>query len=211
MQWIGNKHVIVLLSGLVLMGTGLSPVEAQTRSGPTPPIPRSVGYTTAFEKIHTQPASKSTAIIKDLQSKMADMPPPYIFELARRTYDTDPKEALILFWLATLRAHTDAEKCSDISVLQGLKHWNRLVPRILKILKAYPQSSQRAQLIAIERDKAFLTDTSPRWICFSGKAAARAKAENRDYEFWHKPTREWRALRKQTRQNMIKSANRALK
>jgi len=194
------------LSLFVVLTHG-APAAAQARSSLALPIPRSAGYTSAFEKIHTQPASKNKLIIKDLQSKMAEMPPPYIFELARRTYDTDPKEGLILFWLATLRAHTDAAKCSDISVLQGLKHWNKLVPRIVKVLKTYPKSSQRAKLIAIERDKAFLTDTSPRWICFSGRAAARAKAENREYQFWHKPTREWRALRKQTRLNMTKSAN----
>lgn len=211
MGWIRHKRFIVLVSGAVFSWANLAPAQAHVSSSHAPPVPISLGYTPAFKKIHIQPVSRNIAIIKDLNAKMVDLPPPYIFELARRTFDSDPKEALILFWLGTLRAHTDATKCTDRSVLQSIRYWQNFVPRIVKMLKIYPQSSQQAKLIAIERDKAFLTDSSPRWICFSGKAAARAKAENRDFEFWHQPRNEWRSLRKQIRLNMLKSARKSLK
>jgi len=169
-------------------------------------IPKTAGFTSAFKDIHAQPLDNDQELVEDLKSRITLVSPPYIFELARRTFDDDPQEALTLFWLAKLRAHIDGHKCMDPTAASGIRHWHKLVPRILAMIQNDPEASQRAKAEAINREEAFLTDSSPRWICFNGQQAAKAAAAKIPYKEWHKPTSQWASIRENARGLMKKSA-----
>jgi len=169
-------------------------------------IPKTAGFTSAFGDLHGQPLENDQALVEDLKSRITLVSPPYIFELARRTFDDDPQEALILFWLAKLRAHIDGHKCMDPTAASGTRHWHKIVPRILAMIQNDPEASQRAKAEAVNREEAFLTDSSPRWICFNGQQAAKAAAAKIPYKEWHKPTSQWASIRENARDLMKKSA-----
>ena len=95
-----------------------------------PELPPSVGFDAAFQKIYYAPFD-DPAILADLRARAATMPTPYLFELARRTAPSDPREAMTLYLLARLRMAYDGARCADPTAAQGAAMWGQLiVPQI---------------------------------------------------------------------------------
>lgn len=92
---------------------------------PTSLVPPSAGFTRHFEELHERPFSENVFVIPWLKDNIYDLPPPYLYELARRVFQTDPEEACVWFWLGSIRCRYDAYRCVDKTAGQGILYWPR--------------------------------------------------------------------------------------
>ncbi|MDD9903249.1 MAG: tetratricopeptide repeat protein [Rhodospirillaceae bacterium] len=135
------------------------------------PVSPSAGYSKKFEALHLRPLSESPLILPDLKAKIKDLPPPYLYELARRTFDIDKREAFVWFLTGYLRAAYDASKCTDRTAGQGILQLPNLAPRVSRALFADKAYAKKIMKEALERERAFPEDSNPSWICFHGMKA----------------------------------------
>lgn len=170
---------------------------------PKTPIAPSAGFTKEFQQLYHQPLSKNDEIIKDLEGRLLELTPPYIYELARRIFMTDKQQGLAYFWLARHRSAYDASRCTDRTAGQGIIQWTAIVRDIVGHIKKEPQKSRVAKMMALHLNKQFMDDPSPSWICFHGMKAITASLNNKKFENWLKPEAEWDALKKQNEERMI--------
>lgn len=159
------------------------------------PISPSAGYTKELEALHNRPMSENAQIVPDLEAKIRTLPPPYLYELARRTFDTDRRKSFVWFLTGYLRAAYDASKCTDKSAGQGVLQLPALAPRVAKALFADKKAINKIMAEALERENSFPENSDPRWICFHGMKAMMAAMEKRPFSNWAKPQSEWAALR----------------
>lgn len=177
----------------------LSPQLEATKGVPTGPA----GLTKEFEALHRRPLNDEQ-VIGQLKAQLKSLSPPFIFELARRTFAYDNQEAMTFFWLARLRAYYDATRCTDATAGQGIAAWDLVVQDIIRYGQQNPGSVRPAKLAALERELSFPLDTSPEWICQSGIKALSAAATGKDLVGWVKPSSDWPALHQSARDQMEK-------
>jgi hypothetical protein len=181
---------------------GLSPRLEATKGVPSAP---SAGFMKEFEALHRQPL-ESQLIISELKGKLTSLSPPFIFELARRTFVYDKNEAMTLFWLARLRAYYDAIRCTDETAGQGIASWDIVVEDVIRYGEQNAAAGRPSKLSALERELAFPLDTSAEWICLNGIKALSAAAAGNKLQDWLKPASQWPALRQVARDQMAKGA-----
>jgi len=159
----------------------------QEKGVPTSPVAPSAGFSKEVARLYQRPMSENARIVPALKAKLTELSPPYLFELSRRTFVTDKDEAVAIFWLAKLRAGYDTSRCTDTTVGGGVVMWNQTVADVIRYIQAHPSISKQGMKKALEREKAFPTDTSPAWICFHGIQAVSAAFAGKQLENWHKP------------------------
>lgn len=172
---------------------------------PRTPVASSAGFTAEFERIYNAPMSENAKLIPYLRNRIERLSPPLIFELARRTFETDKEEAVTLFWLARLRAMYDARRCTDKTAAQGVFQWNNVVTELLAYVRANPSVSNAGKNAALGRESGLSEELSPAWICFHGIFAMRAATAGKDFANWHKPKSEWPQLRQMERAALRRS------
>ena len=168
-----------------------------SRGIPTQPVSPSAGYVEELEKLHKRPMSDNANIVPALKANIRTLTPPYLYELARRTFDADRRESSIWFITGYLRAAYDALKCTDRSARQGVRQLPNLAPRVAKILAADRAYAKEMMLEALEREKSFPELSDPSWICFHGMKAMIAAMEHRQFTNWAKPQEQWGEIRRE--------------
>jgi hypothetical protein len=175
-------------------------------------VPREVvspaaGYTPAFAALHQRPVSDNAAVIRQIKSHLKALPPPYLFELARRTFPDDNQEGVNWFWLARMRAGYDGSRCTDPTAGGGIQQWNLIADNVVDFIKNHPESSRLGKISALSRDAALPIDISPDWICGSGiQALSAAHGKNPDNLL--KPASQWPAIRQAIRDGFEQAVKR---
>jgi len=163
------------------------------------PVSPSAGYTPQFDALHRQPTENNAAVIAQIKSQMKTLPPPYLYELARRVFPDDNQEGVTWFWLARMRATYDAERCTDQTAGQGIQQWNAITDNVVAFIKDHPEASRRGKRQALDREASLPPDNSPEWICVNGIQAAFAGMQGKKLENWLKPATEWPGIRQKIR------------
>jgi hypothetical protein len=139
-------------------------------------------------------------VAADLKARLATLPTPYIYELARRIAPADPREARILYQLAAIRMIYDGERCADRTAPQGALGWPPLMRQQMKfaLTRAPDQAAVTAEVLA--REAALPGDTVPVWLCYHGISGSQAGLAGKRLEPLLVPTAQWPEIRAKTRQ-----------
>lgn len=170
------------------------------------PVPRGAGYTKEFEALHNRSMADSALIAASLKTAITKLPPPYLFELARRTFDTDKQEAITWYLLGIVRSRYDALRCTDKTSHQGVLFLPRLAPRVARALKEDKLLTRKAAAAALERESGFPADSNPYWICTHGLQAIGAAMERKPLEDWWVAEERWPEIREKLRSSLRKLA-----
>lgn len=170
------------------------------------PVPRSAGYTKKFEALHNRSMADSAEIVAALEPKIMTLPPPYLFEMARRTFEADKQESMTWFWLGVVRSRYDAARCTDRTSRQGVLYLPQLAPRVAKAMKEEKQLSSNAAATALERERDFPANSNPYWICIHGINAVQAALNNTPLKDWQIGKEHWSEIRTKLRSSLRKVA-----
>jgi len=168
-----------------------------------PPIPPSLGFDKELHALWRRPFTDNPVIVPDLKARLATLPTPYIYELARRTMMDDPAEGRTYLFLGQMRTLYDWRRCDDpTGGADALSLWMNYTTGSTISLATVPDAEMRRALDrALEMEATLPGDTRPWWQCFHGMkmiSAAIAKTEIRQ---WLKPETEWPALREESRKS----------
>ncbi|HZF95196.1 MAG TPA: hypothetical protein VEZ20_10045 [Allosphingosinicella sp.] len=178
------------------------PARIEVRNHPTlanPEIPPAFGFTDEFRRVHYSSLS-DPAILSRLERDHANLPTPWLYEIARRAALVSPERGLGWLMLARLRMSYDAMRCADPQAREGPTAWEILVrPDFYSILAhATPEQMRGARLFALERDAALPAGTRPWWVCHAGMGGFAAAAEGPP-PLRLVPESEWPAIRTRLR------------
>ncbi|MDA0662716.1 MAG: hypothetical protein O3B08_07765 [Proteobacteria bacterium] len=203
----------LLLSGCMQSGSepGIRSTVTVQKGGPGPLVSPSAGYTNDLEALHNRPLADNPQIVPALKADIRTKTPPYIYELARRTCETDQQESVI--WLLTgyFRANYDAAKCTDTTARQGVVQLFALAPKVGKAVHAISAENRekykRLWAAAFDLEATFPEDSDPRWICVYGMKAVMAALEKKEIRDWAKPKTEWGNIRAVVKARIIATLN----
>lgn len=155
----------------------------------------------AVHVLGQRPASEDRAIIEKLTRDKDTLPPPFLYELAARSFATNKLEAGYYFGLAGTRGRYDAFRCRDKTASAGIGMSLMVLDERLKPMMEYFRAHQKelAQAYRLVRDRndGFNGKASPWWICSHGMMAVSAGMSGKALreEDWLKPESEWPAIR----------------
>ena len=160
-----------------------------------PDIPPNFGFDLAFQAVHDAPYD-DTATLAWLEKGAANLPTPYIYELARRLAARDAPRSLTTYLVARTRMAYDASRCADPASLESLRAWDILMTPDLRFLFAAGPPSSAIVDAAIAEERKLPADTQPWWACRSGVTAMSAAISGKAGPLQLKPVGQWPELRK---------------
>lgn len=119
----------------------------------------------------TSADTKDPSLQQELLSKRNDLPPPFLYDLAEYTFDTDPKAAVGWYSLGRIRARLDAALCTDTTARQGIAYLAGRAPRVAAYIRANPKEAGAIGLEVLAGDEVLKSRASPWWICSHGVRA----------------------------------------
>ncbi len=164
-----------------------------------PPVAVSAGFSEEIASFYSRPIEANDEIAKQIRAKLFQLPPPYIFELARRTFPSNKQDGVTYLWLATMRGVYDAQRCTDKTVSGGISQWHMYLRDIGAFIGKNPEISKEGKRRALDLDSQFTGDFSPAWICFHGMQAMQAAMTKTKFTDWLKPKAEWPAIKAKIR------------
>lgn len=153
--------------------------------------------TALFKTVRSLPSSENARVIQWLKQNQKDLQPGFLYELSRRLFESDKREAMVWFTVARVRARYDGFRCADKTAAQGILY----LPVIAKPLPAYMREHRSeyrdAGLEALARPDLFESNVSPWWICSHGMNAVMDAIQNQEIKepAWLKPKSEWTQIR----------------
>jgi TPR repeat protein len=160
-----------------------------------PDIPPNFGFDLDFQKLHDAPYD-DLATLARLERDAANLPTPYLYELARRLAARDAARSLTTYLVARTRMAYDASRCADPASLESLRAWDMLIRPDLRFLFASERLSPAIVNSALAEEKNLPADTQPWWVCRSGITAMTAAISNKSGPLQLKPVSKWPELRK---------------
>lgn len=161
-------------------------------------------YSDPFKLLHDKPLSDSPTLIPQLIAKAGVLPPPYLYELARRLWATDKATAMEWFAVGKARAFYDAMRCVDTTARQGIMYLPMIAPDVVAGIEADRGEYRKAGLRALARPDVFVDAISPAWICAHGIQAINSAIQgNQNFEpNWLRPSSEWGGIRQEVRNDL---------
>lgn len=136
----------------------------------------------SVQQLRNIPRDKDTEVLLSLTLKEKELPPIYLLEVARRTCEANPQQAINTFVLATTRMRFDALRCRDKSARGGVT----MTLRSLQMPICANLWTTEHMLVAYEniRERRDLFDysSSPWWMCSHGMSAVMAATNNKTLE-----------------------------
>lgn len=159
-----------------------------------------------FAVLHDKPLSESPDLIPRLLATTNVLPPPYLYELARRLWPTDKASAMEWFAVGMARARYDALRCADTTSRQGIMYLPAIAPEVSKGIESDRKLFGEAGTKALARSDLFVDSISPMWICMHGMGAITSaiqgkKLTERD---WLRSPSEWEGIRQEVRKDLSK-------
>ena len=160
-----------------------------------PDIPPNFGFDLAFQAVHDAPYDDA-ATLAWLERGAANLPTPYLYELARRLAARDASRSLTTYLVARTRMAYDAGRCADPASLESLRAWDILMTPDLRFLFAAGPPSSAIVNAALAEERKLPADTQPWWVCRSGMKAMAAAISGKAGPLQLKPVGQWPELRK---------------
>ncbi len=121
-----------------------------------------------FSLLHDRPMSENGTLVPILQSSVNVMPPPYIYELARRLWATDKLGAMEWLAVGMARARYDSRRCIDKTAQQGITFLSVIAPDVMTGILEDRMAFSEAGRRALRRSDLYVDSVSPLWICSHG-------------------------------------------
>lgn len=110
-----------------------------------------------------------------LKKQLADhyniLPPPYLFDLAERSFSSDVRAALEWYWLGHIRARMDARLCTDVTAIDAVAHLPARARTVTKYIRTNPNVAGEIGEQVLMRTDLGDSRVSPWWICSRGSGA----------------------------------------
>jgi hypothetical protein len=154
-----------------------------------------------LKRIRRRPASDAAAIAAWIAANRDKLPAPYLFELARRTFDADRAAATAWFALGAIRARYAAVRCTDRTARGYVRYLPVMAAVVARHASANRAAWGAAGLRALATEPLFPDAPSPAWLCLSGVRAARMRRSGVPIkpEDFIAPRADWPRLQKQVR------------
>jgi len=160
------------------------------------------GVIRKVQELRKIPRDRDSEVISALSSNLDNLPPPYAYEIVRRTCLTDPEKAANLFSLTGLRIRYDALKCVDETAKPGVQAtlYSLQMPECKEMLSNSELSLGTYRRLR-DAKELFSSKASPWWICSHGMKAVMAGLEKKTIAVsdWLKPETEWPVIQKEVR------------
>lgn len=159
-----------------------------------------------FAVLHDKPLSESPMLIPQLIALANALPPPYLYELARRLWPTDSSAAMEWFAVGMARARYDAMRCVDTTSRQGIAYLPMVAPDVVKGIESDRKRFGEAGLRALARPDLFVDAVSPVWICMHGMGAINSAIQGKQLteRDWLRSSSEWEGIRQDIHKDMNK-------
>lgn len=160
------------------------------------------GVIRKVQELRKIPRDRDSEIISALSGNLDNLPPPFAYEVVRRTCSTDPQRASHLFALASGRIRYDAYRCKDATASAGVQAtmFALQMPECRSMLsdnELFFSSMRRIK----DAEEMFSSKASPWWICSHGMAAIGSGLQKKALAVadWLKPEQEWPAIKARIR------------
>lgn len=160
-----------------------------------PDIPPNFGFDLTFQAVHDAPYEDPGTLAR-LERDAANLPTPYLYELARRLAARDAARSLTTYLVARTRMAYDASRCTNPASLESLRAWDMLIAPDLRFLFVAGPPSRAIVTGALAEERKLPADTQPWWVCRSGMPAMTAAISGKAGPLQLKPVSEWPELRK---------------
>lgn len=160
-----------------------------------PDIPPNFGFDLAFQAVHDAPYDDPATLAR-LEREAANLPTPYLYELARRLAARDASRSLTTYLVARTRMAYDANRCANPASLESLRAWDMLIAPDLRFLFVAGRPSSVIVNGALTEERKLPADMQPWWVCRSGMPAMTAAISGKAGPLQLKPVSEWPELRK---------------
>jgi hypothetical protein len=156
-----------------------------------------------FNVLRNRPDSESPEIIANLVRDRNRLPPPYLYELARRLWGTDKNGALEWYAVGMIRARYDALRCRDTTSHQGIGYLSMVAQNVAQGIDANRAAFGEAGKRAIARPDLFDSEVAPMWICIHGIVAINSAMQKKPYgpAEAYTPEAEWPPLQEKLRRD----------
>src|SRR5215467_2862033 len=154
-----RRLMLVAAVTVVLPGQVLAQ-DSHTLSHPTLVDAKESSQSDPFKLLHEKSLSESPTLIPQLIAQANVLPPPYLYELARRTWATDKATAMEWFAVGKTRAWYDAMRCVDTTARQGVMYLPMIAPDVVAGIEADREAYQKAGLRALARPDVFVDTIS---------------------------------------------------
>ena len=146
-----------------------------------------------LEAIRRRPAEDTRAIVRWIKAKRDRLPPPYLYELARRTFGANRDEGMMWFALATVRARYDAMRCRDRSARGGIRYLPAMALEVWQHARGNRADYGLAGTRALKLKPLFARSRSPWWLCVKGAGVASRVLSGKkvDRSRWIEPKKAW--------------------
>ncbi len=108
---------------------------------------------------------------KELARQYNILPPPYLFDLAERSFSADVRAALEWYWLGHIRARMDAVLCADASAVDAVAYLPARARTVTKYIRTNPNLAGEVGEKTLARTDLRDSQASPWWICSRGSDA----------------------------------------
>jgi hypothetical protein len=159
-----------------------------------PDIPPNFGFDLAFQAVHDAPYEDPVTLAR-LERDAANLPTPYLYELARRLAARDAPRSLTTYLVARTRMAYDASRCADPASLESLRAWDMLIAPDLRFLFVAGRPTPAILSAALAEERKLPADTQPWWVCRSGMTAMTATIRDKAGPLQLKPVDQWPELR----------------
>ncbi len=156
-------------------------------------------------------------VARAIEARAAELPAPYLFELARRVVEEDPQRGLYWYALGQARTVYAGARCTDPSVQANIQATLIDLKPVSEKARVETFDNERlyARILQQVRDQGPITDTtaSPWWICSSGQRTLNAARRGGTLAKgdWLLPRADWPVARKAARDHLDAEIARALR
>lgn len=157
-------------------------------------------WRTTLDRVHRLSRAEhldDAAVAAELRARADTLPPPWLFELSRRTVKADPREGLYWYALAQARTAYDGARCRDASVRANVAATMIDMKPVTEKARVASFDDERLYSDVLrqvrEGDAITRTQASPWWICSSGRDALAAAQTNEALtrQDWLQPQSNW--------------------
>ncbi len=150
-----------------------------------------------FAALSKVPNSENDTVIPWLIANANSLQPAFLYELARRLWDSDKDKAFEWYAIAMIRSRYDAFRCTDKTAPQGILYLPQIASNVARGIEKNRAGFGSAGARALARNDLFESNVSPWWICSHGMGAISSALQKKPLKSvdWLKPESEWEGLR----------------
>jgi hypothetical protein len=163
------------------------------------------GIIKKVQALRQVPRERDAGVVAMLTRDLDGLPPPFAYELIRRTCVSNPEKAAYLFALTGGRLRYDAMRCVDQTARAGVQAtlFALRMPECKEMLTNLDLNLRSMAQVRDGKDL-FSSKASHWWICSHGMQAISAAMEKKTLAAsdWLKPESEWPSIQKEIKEQI---------